>query len=434
MSMLFQFIVHCVDMLGDWLSNYNSENIHDLEERKNKMAYDWFAYQRTGWNIPLVNDGLFRDDAELFWDKITTGVHESLPSRDTSNKSSILEKIFEIEQENLIKALKKMSVALDKHRISNFYKESCIVFAFDEAKALFKPKMLNSVQSIFHALRRSFVLVPSAAGSKNPPLIAVFTDTTSSVSNFSPAKMWDDSARVLNQGTKMFDPYSCLGTIDVFVSNDKVETLSTLGLGFAKYGRPAYYAMAEENEERVRTLIKLVGEKILAGITKVEDLRSTHAVSALGVLVVVNVNASHAVASEIVASNMRYSSGISEDRHSIFNIQLSEPVMAQAVLNLTQKYGWDRIICKVVDVFGSVVVDVGYKGELGMQIACMMAIDECNRENHLQIVPIKLETFLKTLLGKTDFSRMFGDDMVEEGQNCGDTLSLIHISEPTRPY
>ena len=153
--------------------------------------------------------------------------------------------------------------------------------------------MQNSVQSIFHALRSSFVLVPSAAGSKNPPLMAVFTDTSSSVSNFSHA----------NQGTKMFDPYSFLGTIDVFVSDDKVETLSTLGLGFTKYGRPAYYAMAEDNEERVRTLIKLVGEKILGGIANEEDLRSTQAVSALGVLVVVNVNASHAVASEMVASN-----------------------------------------------------------------------------------------------------------------------------------
>ena len=106
-------------------------------------------------------------------------------------------------------------------------------------------------------------------------------------------------------------------------------------------------------------------------------------------------NPSHSASHQLVAGHMRYCCGVSVDRDEIFTMQLPEPVMAEAAFGLIAKYGWDLIISKVVDVFGSVVTDVGYRGELGMQLACIMASSKsravsCNRE----IIPVPLEVFI----------------------------------------
>jgi hypothetical protein len=70
-------------------------------------------------------------------------------------------------------------------------------------------------------------------------------------------------------------------------------------------------------------LVQLVATKIQGGQ---KELASTVAVAILGVLIPLNVNPAYEVASELVASNMRYCSGISDNRKLVFSLQHPETV------------------------------------------------------------------------------------------------------------
>jgi hypothetical protein len=409
----FDLIVQCVEHLGQWLLSYDHKNNnHTVAEKRILFAKHWFLYQRTGKNLQLIEVGAvdqsFSPKASRFWDKIIKNIRDFTEV----NKPNLAD-IYKEAIEHLEEALGTVKKGLQLHGIySEEYYKSCIVFGFDEAKTLISKKVDGDTHTIFHVIRRTFVFVPKAE-EHLPPIVAVFTDTTSSVSNFAPSKPWDKSARTLTKGMKLFDPYSSLCTLDIFDDEaEPAKALSSLEKGYTKYGRPAFHAMTElVNEEQKHSkmhsdLLSVIEAKIRGG-KLIQKSGSLEALAILGVLVPLDVNPSHVVASQLVASNMRYCAGISQDRDSVFTLQPPEPAMALAGLSLIVKAGWDTVLNLVSQNIGLALTNIGYKGELGIQIACITASSKCMDLKPGLWKPMRLDSYLEIFIGPDSFSRAF---------------------------
>jgi hypothetical protein len=245
----FKFIIACVRLLGKWLQAYKSVRrdplIKDSPATKMEiMAMHWFLYQMSGIEKTSIDDSLedqgFFAGASAFWKQIVA----EMASVDTIPKRKTVNDFYKMAEEEFAKAIACVKNAFEFHEITpDYFKDSCIVFGFDESKVLTTQYLLDEIHSIFHVLRTTFFLVPERGGRTALPMVAVFTDTTSTVSNFSPADPWDNSMRALAKGEKLFPPYCSLYTLDVFAISPP-KTLSDLETEFTKYGRPAFHAMA----------------------------------------------------------------------------------------------------------------------------------------------------------------------------------------------
>jgi hypothetical protein len=410
----FRLIVACVQTLGEWLRDYNSVGSNfTLEQKRIIIAKHWFIYQKSGDIKSRISDNVddlgFSENARFFWNRVVSKISEL---KDTDK--SLLE-IYYTCKTDLTEALGIVKNGLIKHfgeDAKKIYKNSCMVFGYDEARILISEKIKDELLNLFHIMRRSFFLVPEPSDN-SLGMVAVFTDTTSRVSNFSPSKPWDYSLRALAKGTELFEPYSSLLTLDVFYKEALPLKLIDLETEYTKIGRPAFHATIlnspKSDADARLDLIKVVAVKI-RGKPESEEIGSGDAVAILGALVPLNVSPTSSVASDLVASNMRYCVGISEDRNMVFSLQPAEPVMALAAMLLVQQIGWTKILEKASNAFGTTVTDIGYKGELGIQIACIMASARCLREITGIWHVVTLESFLRTLLGDDVFRHFFSDN------------------------
>ncbi|CAG8792418.1 9600_t:CDS:2 [Cetraspora pellucida] len=81
------------------------------------------------------------------------------------------------------------------------------LFAFDEACTLVGKKVKSKnieKNSLFYYIRHALIHLPKKAG-----IFAVFTDTYSNISNFSPASYLDPSKRVAEAGSQLFGYFIC---------------------------------------------------------------------------------------------------------------------------------------------------------------------------------------------------------------------------------
>ena len=115
-----------------------------------------------------------------------------------------------------------------------------IIFAFDEAITL--TKRYQGKETAFTFMRQACRCLPTAAD--NGRVIAVFTDTSSRISNFSPVKDKDTSFRVTLQGLKLFPQFHFLDTVDVNVDvAPKTVRESQDPEFFLRYGLPLWYSL-----------------------------------------------------------------------------------------------------------------------------------------------------------------------------------------------
>src|SRR5207249_1709773 len=62
--------------------------------------------------------------------------------------------------------------------------------------------------------------------------------------------------------------------------------------------------------------------------------------------------------------------------HFMRTIYPSEPVLAEASAELTDKLGWGLPLCTLCEYVRSGIVEAGYRGELLTKIICLMAMDD----------------------------------------------------------
>ncbi|CAG8855418.1 18557_t:CDS:1, partial [Gigaspora margarita] len=140
------------------------------------------------------------------------------------------------------------------------------LFAFDEARTLVNQKAEG--ETLFYYVRRALKLLP-----KNVGIFAIFTDTHSYISNFSPVYYLDPSKRVAEEGSQLFKPFYLLDTVDINVDREfrYVPTLeeSEDPQHFFQYGRPLWGALLSPSDEvegfKPERVIELAIDKLIGG-------------------------------------------------------------------------------------------------------------------------------------------------------------------------
>ncbi|CAG8666910.1 4057_t:CDS:1, partial [Diversispora eburnea] len=114
-------------------------------------------------------------------------------------------KVGKIEDEYI-----KLIPILDKMKNSSSLK---MLLAFDEAGTLIDHNNSDGKDNFYH-MRKALQHIPHESKVTGHHFLALFTDTLSRVSNFSPAKYNDPSYRVFLQGQQLYKPFYHLDTFD----------------------------------------------------------------------------------------------------------------------------------------------------------------------------------------------------------------------------
>ncbi|CAG8633711.1 1920_t:CDS:2 [Paraglomus brasilianum] len=95
------------------------------------------------------------------------------------------------------------------------------LFAFDEACSLVDKNIER--KTLFYYVQCALKLLPKKLG-----IFAIFTDTHSKISNFSPVSYLDPSIRDATKGSKLFEPFYLLDTVDMNTMNTAFKKALTL--------------------------------------------------------------------------------------------------------------------------------------------------------------------------------------------------------------
>jgi hypothetical protein len=123
----------------------------------------------------------------------------------------------------------------------------------------------------FTFMHQACCCLPTAA--ENGRVIAVFTDTTSQISNFSPVKDKDTSFQVTLQGLKLFPQFHLLDTVDVNVDvAPKTVHKSQDPESFLQYGLPLWYSLKSAKDDNncpildTHKILNIVKSKLVGGL------------------------------------------------------------------------------------------------------------------------------------------------------------------------
>jgi hypothetical protein len=432
---VFQYMIACISALNEWLENLPV----DIKKPPTKieLAKMWFNYQKTGLPQETRERTSFMDYAESFWSKILEKIQPTPLPKGVDPPKNLLNALKRDASSKLENNLTELvRILRTKYEIALSPQEVSVVYAFDEARRLIN-KTKGGAKTSFDIVRRSFCIVQ-----KNyvcPGQFGIIIDNiVDSVVDFVPPEIpWDDSRQCLLPGSKSFEPYFAIDSMDAFAEDlnqpDLQLDLKSLELGYTKYGRAAFYAMTYvengDEKERLRLTCDLIPElakKILADKNHVERISTEQAVAILGILVPVSIAPSHDLSSQLVSNHMRFCCGISEDRKLIYTVQLPEPALARAALKLAIKYGWDTVIDKFSDIIGSGVNDEENGAQLCMQICCIAAFAKCQNlykydvdEKWARITSVDMTTFMKASISEEAFKGAI--KQLEKSRNRGNS-------------
>ena len=334
-----------------------------------------------------------------------------------------------------------------------------ILFIFDEAR-----KMIDA--GSFVPFRRSMRVFPSSSSSQLN-IFCTMTDTASKVSNLAPAKPYDPSERANGVGMDLFSPFTVIKSLDLwwdqarhipvhslppesFNASEKIvdEVLAvlmnrsacpqtpnqpgTIPFGSilnmrlldrldvaAMFGRPAFlsflYFRNQVNEDvgGNKALINLMQAKLakMPSMKIPKDITDDALVAILGHLVSIEVCASSRSAANMASGHMRLVAAVSCDRQSVFTLETAEPVLALAAHELirSNKITWDALLSKFIDLELSTATMTGFRGEVGIQVLIIMAMQKWlfaqldhNRVPELTLPSVDMWNYLSILLGGID--------------------------------
>ena len=278
-----------------------------------------------------------------------------------------------------------------------------VLFAFDEPSQLSKVDFtVSSKMTRFDYLRRSFRIFPPGSG-----ILAVLSDTNSTVATLAPPSSKDPSLRAADPGVTLFAPFWQLATIDVWPKcrgNLTVRELEKL-VNYSVYGRPGFHAIAQ-SEKGAATLLNVLMAKLVTD-SSLNAISQNDALAVIGARTSLNVAASCQASSTLCSSHMRMCVGISKDRESVYTFQLPEPALAHAAMRILNRAGWAPFLQHLKSAVGAAFADPGYRGELAAQILLLMASDQTisdlkvlNDSSDLPAVP--LISLLTRLIGEAN--------------------------------
>ncbi|CAG8841880.1 12447_t:CDS:2, partial [Gigaspora margarita] len=296
------------------------------------------------------------------------------------------------------------------------------LFAFDEARMLVGKKGGSKnveKNSPFYYIRRALILLPEGSG-----IFAVFTDTHSNISNFSPTSYLDPSKRVAEEGYLLFAPFYLLDTMDMNVKFKEVMTLkeSEDPQHFFQYGRPLWGALLMPSSdtkgmksERIIELAmdKLIGGQFFSFWKKKVHIGILDTLAILGPRLCIEIAPQSSYAPDLIANNMRLCISVLEDRKYVVTSMSTEPVLAEASARIMNDsdISLTKLINQLSEALKKGVVEAGYRGELTARLLLLNAWDCCIKKkildekktndtniskNYFRFVT--LEEFLKSLL------------------------------------
>ena len=312
-----------------------------------------------------------------------------------------------------------------------------ILFFIDEARQFARLSERDRSDDLFVWFRRSIRCLPFNFGSGKPALtphiFCVVTDTTSSISNLSPALSDDESLRSLVEGFLLFEPFFLLKTQDLWWKEVlKLDRIPREGGDFFKYLTGILLQQAHEldwsaelavEDARVKDRLSLqlmeqfwfmsllgrpyhfsffgcqategTGPAALAARDALVDLMKgkilndrtfatksdfkcseVQALAVLCALAAVEISARSEKANTLSARHMRLLAGISIDRTKAYTIEPIDPILAMSAreLVLTKKVAWHEMIDAITNEFRT-TTEIGYRGELAAQTLLLMAWD-----------------------------------------------------------
>jgi hypothetical protein len=256
--------------------------------------------------------------------------------------------------------------------------------------------------SNFYALRRALRYF-SATTKDIPQIFAVFTDTTSRITNFQPTSSTDPSMRVPSLpevGKKQFPPIFVFSSVDVYsrvlnkpmcVSNpDEIADPERL----LKFGRAGWYATyshgnASHKAERNSTnaVLNMATSKLICAPYNLEvnpflapfPLSPSNLIKLLAIIaprLALTIGAYTLESSELIASHLAILTRTDDERHFFRMVYPSEPLVAEVSAQLTHDNGWGHPLSALVHYVKGGIVCAGFKGELVTKIVCLMAMDK----------------------------------------------------------
>ncbi|KAG9292444.1 hypothetical protein G9A89_015314 [Geosiphon pyriformis] len=341
--------------------------------------------------ISDISDDMFNLQKSL-WDN----VRGEMKSRLSDTRGPQIEKIgneVAVQYKKLIVTLRK----LNKHSLK-------MLLAFDEARVL-------TENDNFCNLRRALQAVPDSGG-----FMALFTDTLSKVSNFSPANYHDPSSRISSEGEKLYKPFYLLDTLDCRMQKPPVVTVSTAMNQIRYMGRPIWADVADQ------AIIAFATEKILCDSMKAREIHETEhivvikkvteALAILGPRLYLEISSLSQQAFELVSSHMRILRHVDQTRESLVTACPSEPVLAEAASHIMNRSG---ILVQVLghlvsSIRNHIVVNAGDQGELVGRILCLLAIDKAIQSKpkvwNMYSQTITIQEFFDALVGRDSWKKL----------------------------
>jgi len=213
---------------------------------------------------------------------------------------------------------------LDGRKLTWESSVNCL-FAFDEACSLVDKNIER--KTLFYYVRHALKLLPKKLG-----IFAIFTDTHSNISNFSPVSYLDPSIRVAAKGSKLFEPFYLLDTVDMNTMNTAFKKALTLQESedpqhFFQYGRPLWGALLSPSSDaegfNPECIIELAMDKLISGKsfihwkTEAQTKISIEALAILGPCLCIDIVPQSRFTSHLIANYLYICLNISEDHECI---------------------------------------------------------------------------------------------------------------------
>ena len=267
----------------------------------------------------------------------------------------------------------------------------------------------------FLALRRSFRYLSADTGDV-PRVFAVFTDTTSRITNFQPTPWNDPSLRVPSlpePGPHQFPPIFVFSSVDVYsrVLNKSMCISSPEEVAdperLLKFGRAGWYSayfhgnlsrkfrLPNSNHRSTTAILNTATSKLLCtSDLRLRDnpfnaslpLTPANLIKLIAVLaprIALTIGPYTLEAPELIASHLAVLTRTDDERHFLRTVYPSEPILAEVSARLTHNHGWAHPLSALVHYVQGGIVEAGFRGELITKIVCLMAMDEA-----LKSIPI----------------------------------------------
>jgi hypothetical protein len=283
-----------------------------------------------------------------------------------------------------------------------------ILLALDEARSLLIETNDGDLNQ-FRWLRRGLAEVASQLSDKKitkspgSEIFLVLCDTTSKVTNFSPALYLDPSGRANGKNLKLHPPFTAVNNMDAYFIDKKTSTPGwTISedeffhyKNFFRIGRPLlslYILHPDQEDASVNEAVSFAMSKLLCGPPQYYDNHSPTSevyLALLNVRVPLSFGRTGSLSESLASSHMRIIKSVSKSREVIFGGYSNEPVLSHAAqrLSCNKIFSPNQILTHFKTSIISGLTDVGKIGEQMLAYMYILARDqlfkEGQRTNHL---------------------------------------------------